>query len=93
MKDALATFVKVSTNSAIPLLGIGVPTKDEITCTGVFTAVLLVRAKHPGEKKSPPTGDWLDQLWTIHPMERCEGIKTNEKAPGALIQKDHQRTL
>lgn len=54
MKDALATFVKVSTNSAIPLLGIGVPTKDEITCTGVFTAVLLVRAKHPGEKKSPP---------------------------------------
>lgn len=45
------------------------------------------------KKKAPLTGDWLDQLWTIHPMERYEGVKTNEKAPGALIQKDHQHTL
>lgn len=59
----------------------------------MFITAFLVREKRCKEKKSPSTGDWLDQLWNIHTMECCEGIKMNEAERSALIQKDIQHIL
>ena len=83
-KDDLVTSIKITMDSATPFSEQMYTHRDEITHTGIFTAAFCMRAKHCG-KKRPTTGDWLDQLWNIHTMERCEGIKTNEVALGALI--------
>lgn len=47
------------------------------TCTWMFIAALLVRAKNWKQLLCPLVGEWLSKLWYIHTMEYYSAIKRN----------------
>ena len=57
--------IELPHDPAIPLLGIyenkTIIQKD--TCTSVFTAALLTRAKTQKQPKCPSTEEWIKKMW------------------------------
>ena len=69
--------IKLSYDSAIPLLGI-YPEKNMVqkdTCTPMFIAVLFTIAKTWRPSKCPSTEEWIKKVWYIYTMEYYSVIK------------------
>ena len=64
---------------AIPLLGIHTEeTRTEReTCTPMFIAALVIRARIWKQPRCPSEDEWLRKQWHIYRMEYSSGIKKN----------------
>ena len=74
----------------IPLLGIH-PEKNMIrkdTCTRMFIAGLLTRAKTWKQPKFPSTEEWIKKMWHIYTVEYYSIIKKIEIMPFAATWMD-----
>jgi hypothetical protein len=66
---------------AIPLLGIypeNFPTCNKDTCSTMFIADLLLKARSWKEPRCPSTDEWIQKMWYIYIMEYYLAIKNNE---------------
>ena len=70
---------------ALPLLGIyrdrTFIQKD--TCTPMFTAALVTKAKTWKQSKCPLADEWMKKMWYIYTMEYYSAVKRNKIMPYA----------
>ena len=86
--------IELPYNPAILLLDI-YPEKTIIqkdTCTPMFIAALLTRARTWKQPKCPPTEEWI-KMWYIYKMEHYSAIKRNEIAPFAEMWMDLETVI
>ena len=71
--------IELPYDPAIPLLSIHTEeTKIERdTCTPMFTATLLIKARTWKEPRCPSADKWIRKLWYIYTMEYYSAIKKN----------------
>ena len=70
-------YIERPYDPAIPLLGT-YPDKTLLikdTCTRMFVAALVTRAKTWKQPKCPLTDDWIRKMGYIYTMEYCSAIK------------------
>ena len=67
-------------NPEIPFLGIHLEETliQKDTCTPMFIAAVLTRARTWKQPKCPLTEEWIKKMWYIHTVEYFSAIKKNE---------------